>query len=222
MSICRPTPVRSRSYRAEKNADRAVDAAHQIAQRDTQLGRQAVRLAVHRQRAGHGLEDDVEAGPILQRAGLAVARDRAVDQARVDRLQFVVAQPQPRHHAGAVILDQNVALGGQILNQRQPVRALEVNDDRLLAAIDRKVIVALAVARRRKGAGLVPRARRFDLEHFGAHVRQREARGRSGQHTREIDHAHTRQGAFPFRVGHGASLPIILPGPERPQGRHNC
>ena len=46
-------------------------------------------------------------------AVLAVARDRAVDEARVLLLQPLVAHAQPVEHAGAERLEQDVVFAGQ-------------------------------------------------------------------------------------------------------------
>ena len=105
-------------------------------------------------------------------------------------MQHVPAEPELVHHAGPVVLDDDVALGGQVLGELQSRGCFEVDDDAFLAAVDRKEVVALAVAHRREAASFVADTRRLDLDYLGAQIGQRQARGGPRQHPGEIEHAH--------------------------------
>src|SRR5439155_839768 len=79
--------------------------------------------------AGHALDDVVVGGLVAVRAGLAEARDRGVDQSRVQRLRRLVGEAQARHRAGAEVLDQDVAAPDQPPQRLLAALALEVEDD---------------------------------------------------------------------------------------------
>ena len=66
------------------------------------------RTGVEREQSGRADVVEVVAGLAGARAGLAVAGDRAKDQAGIDRAHRVVAKAEPGHHAGAELLDQHV------------------------------------------------------------------------------------------------------------------
>ena len=81
-----------------QDPDRRVEPGRDVGDRDADLRRDAavrVGLAGDRHQAGLGLEQEVVAGAADERAGRAVAADREVDQARVDRAQRLVAEPEP-------------------------------------------------------------------------------------------------------------------------------
>src|SRR4029079_12569363 len=71
-----------------------------------------------------GIPDIIDVVPGLVNAwpALAVAGDRAIDQFRVDLLQFVVAETEPVHHAGTELLNHNV----RALDQRHELFAVSV------------------------------------------------------------------------------------------------
>ena len=106
VSICWPSPVRSRACSAREDADGAEQAGRQVGDRDAALDRVAAGLAGDAHHARQPLRDQVEAGPLRVRAGLAEAGDRGVDQPRVDRAQRLVVGAEPRRHARPVVLDQ--------------------------------------------------------------------------------------------------------------------
>ena len=194
-----------------QDRDRAIDPAHQITERNAQLGRHVARLAIHAERTRHRLQHDVEARPVAQRSGHPETRNRAVDQPGIDCRKRVPAQPQPVHHAGAIILDHHVGLGRQVLDQRDPLGGLEIDHHALLGAVDCQEIVALAIADRRKPSRFVA-GRRLDLDHFRAEVGQRQRRCRPCQHARKIEHAHARERTGPgLRVSHRTGLWCKLP-----------
>ena len=162
-------------------------------------------LAIDAQRAGHRLQHDVEGRTVAQRTRHSVARDRAVDQSRIDGGERFIAEAQAIHHAGPIVLDQDVALGGEILDQRHAGIVLQIDDDALLAAVDAQEIVALVVAERREQPGFVAGARRLDLQHFRAEIGQRERSRWPRQHASEVENTNSLQRTGPARsngLGH--------------------
>ena len=87
-----------------------------------------------------------------------------------------------------------------IADPRQVVGVLEVGHDRALVAVDRGEVVAEGVVavrgdgERRPGPHLVT-ARRLDLDHVRAQVREQHARERPGGDVGELDDPHSFQGA---------------------------
>ena len=87
-------------------------------------------------RADGGLDVDLTRGRGGQRALAAVPADRAVDDARMAGAHGVVAEPQPRHHAGAVALDEHVGAVEQAPQDLGAGVALEVDGDAALVALE--------------------------------------------------------------------------------------
>ena len=99
-------PVRRSEQRGE-HRDHAKVAGEAIDHRNADLERP--RLGpVHDRHAGYRLGDVIVGPPVAPRPLLPETAERQHDQARVVRAQLVVAQPQPRDHAGAVVLHHHV------------------------------------------------------------------------------------------------------------------
>src|SRR5205814_9788830 len=150
-------------------------------------------LATKTERARQGLRHDVKRRLVLQRALEAKAPDRAVNEARVDRRQRLVAGPEPVHHAGAVILDEDVRVGNEAAQDVGTRLLLQVDDEALLVAIDAEEIVALARDKGREMPRLVPEPRRLDLQHLGAEIAETLRAKRPGQDAGQIDDPDPRQ-----------------------------
>ena len=98
----------ARALALEQRGQDAVgehEAGGQIGDRQTDAHGSAAGLAVDGHQAGQALGDLVETGPVAVRAGLAEARDAAVDQARIDLRERLVVDSQPMLHVRAVVLD---------------------------------------------------------------------------------------------------------------------
>ena len=142
---------------------------------------------LQRQQAGRADVVDVVPGFSRARPGLAVAGDRAIDQPRVDLAQRVVAEAQPRHHAGAELLDQHI---GALDQWHQPVAVgavLEVQHQAFLAAVEHGEHRGLAVEARLVAAHVLA-ARPLDLDHLRAGLGQHQCRERPRQERGEIEH----------------------------------
>ena len=130
-----------------------------------------------------------EIEPALRRRGpgLPVAGDGGVDEARVLLRERRVVESQARHHAGPVVLDEDV--GGACEPPERVARRglLQVEDDTELAAVD-------GVERRALGAGRSGhRARgvaawRLDLDYARPHIAEYHRAVRPGHHLGRVEH----------------------------------
>ena len=126
-----------------QDGDRPEHPAHDIADRDADLGRFAtvlVRRAGDRHEPARGLDHEVIAGPFRGGAGRPVARDGQVDEARVQPSQRLIVEAEPREPADPEVLDQDVAALEQAVQDGDAVGLLEVEPDAALVPIDREVV----------------------------------------------------------------------------------
>ena len=115
-------------------------------------------------------------------------------------MQRLDAEAEPLEHAGAEVLDEDV---GPVDEREQHVlvgRVLEVEGDRLLVAVGRQEVRRLAPSLladegRSPAAGVVPAARRLDLDDPGALVGEHHRRVRPGEGAGEVDDEDVREGS---------------------------
>ena len=110
--------------------------------------RRAVGHFVHHHHAAEGLDQAVDRGPLAVGAGLAEARDRAIDDLGIDLLDVLVAEAQPLDHAGTEALDDDVGFGGDLLHHSDAVGRFQIDGEAALAAIEGDrvgAMIALAV-----------------------------------------------------------------------------
>jgi hypothetical protein len=88
-----------------QNAHRREEPGAEIGQRHARLHRRTAGLARHRHDPGRALRDQIETAFRSGGSCLTVARNRRVDEPRVDRGQRAVAQPEPVHHPRTIVLD---------------------------------------------------------------------------------------------------------------------
>src|SRR5438309_11539633 len=105
---------------------------------------------------------------------IAIARDRAADQARIILAQPRQREPELVHRAWLEVLYQDVCAGDQRLQARASVYGGEIDNDRVLAAIEPDEVAALALCRRVIAARKVA-FRTFHLDHMRAGIRQPRA-----------------------------------------------
>jgi hypothetical protein len=141
--------------------------------------------------AAEGLHERLVAGAVLARAGAAERRHRAVDQLRIDGRQRVVAQAERLHRAGAEVLDQDVGAGDHLLQDRHPLRRLEVERHVPLVAVDDQKRRRLTILVGRPGPRLVAAARVLDLDDVGTQIGQQHAAEGASQHPGQVEHADT-------------------------------
>ena len=183
-----------------QDAHRGVHAGEQIGHRHTDFLRAAIQivaLAGHAHQAAHALDDVVVARARRIGAALAKTRQAAIHQARVDGLQAGVIEPVARHVADLEVLDEHVAVLGQLAHQRLALRLGNVAGNAALVAVGAQVIRRFvrfaAIGRGQKGRAPVARvvagAGALDLDHVGAQIGQGLRAPRPGQHAGEVEYA---------------------------------
>src|SRR5665213_1832808 len=201
-----------------EDADRGVHAGHVVDDGRTDLHRALARLAVDMasdaHQAAHRLQDRVIAGAARIRPGLPKAGHRAIDDARVDRLDRIVVQPVALEITDLVVLHHHVAVFRQFANDGLALGLGNIDGDGFFAAvgaqIERIVVVRLAFwidqIRRPERARIVAGAGPFDLDDFGAEIGQHLRRQGPRENPRQIENPDARK-----RLGrHGCFLRKIL------------
>ncbi len=185
-----------------QDAHGGIHAGHQVGHGDAGLlrtaARQVVAFAGDAHQAAHALDHEVVAGAAGVRAGLAEARDGAVDQAGVDFLQAVVVQAVLGQAAHLEVFHQDVALQRQFAHQFGAAGRRDVQRHGELVAVGRQVVGRLAgvVARlvlqvgRPPGPRVVARAGPFDLDHLGAEIGEVLGAPGAGQDAGQVEHTY--------------------------------
>ncbi len=179
-----------------QDADRRQDAGIDIGDRVACAQRRTAFLAGDAHQPGIALRDQVEAALVGGRAGAAIARDRAIDQAGIDLRQHVVAEPELFERALAEVLDQHVGVAHHPQQHLLALGRLQVERDRALVAVQHQEGRRHAVdARIAIAARIVAAVGLLDLDHVGAEVGQHHAAGRAGHDLGQLEHAHAGEGA---------------------------
>jgi hypothetical protein len=125
-------------------------------------------------------------GPLL-----AVARDRAVDDAGVERADVVEAEALPLDHARAEVLHHHVGLRHEVAQERAVPLVAEVRGEALLVAVDgveEAVGAADLCVRQVERAAEVALARPLDLDNAGAEIGELERGKRARKELAEVHH----------------------------------
>src|SRR5207302_7898795 len=115
-----------------------------VTQWNAELDRHMAALAIAAERPGQRLRHDVEGRLVAERAGEAKSADRAIDEARVERRQLVVAEAEAVHHPRAVVFDEDVGPGNEATQEIGAFLLLQIDDQAFLVAVDAEEIMALA------------------------------------------------------------------------------
>ena len=177
-----------RQYRVDRGDSRA-----DIVDRHAGLQRPPAGLAGHRHQAGHALGDQIEPALAPIRPRLAVAGDRAVDQAGIDALERLVVDLQRLGNAGPVVLDHHIRFPRQFIEERQPVGLLEIERDAALVAVDLREAGGLVVDVRPHLTTVVAALGLLDLDHVCTHVSQHHGAVWPGHDLRDIEYLHAFQ-----------------------------
>src|SRR5690606_39073501 len=141
--------------------------------------------------ARHALRDEVEAALLSPRPAAAEPGDLAVDQAGIDIPQRLVAQPEPLHRVVAVVLDEHIGFGHELLQHLLAPRVLQVERDTPLVAIHHHEGRRLAIdVWRQHAAGIVTTVDLLDLDDLGAHVGQHQPTDGTRHDVAEVEHPH--------------------------------
>ena len=152
----------------QQYALRQVQPGRQVRNRDADPDRPLPRQAGNRHEAPHALRDLVHARPVAVGAGLAEARYRAIDDARIDGPDGFVVDAEPVLHARAVVLDHDIGVFRHRQENLAALVGLEIERHRPLVAV--KVLEVEAVAGAGHHRARIPARRRLDLDHIGPPV----------------------------------------------------
>src|SRR5215472_7849501 len=191
-ALTEPRPLALKDRRADP--ERAQDAGGEIEERDGRAHRRPFRLPRDRHDAAEGLEQRLVAGAVLPRPRAAEGGDRAVDEARVDRREVVVAETEALHRARAEVLDEDVGAAGERLHDLRALRGLEIERHAALVAIEEQIGRRLAVLVGRPRPRLVAGAGVFHLDDVGAEIGKQGSAPGSRDDAGEIDHANAVEG----------------------------
>jgi len=112
-----------------------VQARRQIGHRHANLDRRAVPAARDMHQTKLGLHHDIVTRPLGVGPRLAVPCDGRVDQGRVDLVDGLEVEPVLLECTGDVVLNQNVALGGQFMEDVDSCGILVGQSQRLFVAV---------------------------------------------------------------------------------------
>ncbi len=186
--------------------DHRIQPGEDVGDRDAHLLRLAAGLAGDRHQAADALDDEIVAGSWRIRPVLPETGDRAIDKARVDRLEAVIVEPVFLQSADLEILDQHIGRRDQLAHRLRALRRGEIHGDRALAAIGGMVIggrQVLAVMAHDEGrtpfAGVVTAVGVLDLDDVRAEIGEHLPAPGPGEDAGKFNHAY----ALERRFGHG-------------------
>jgi hypothetical protein len=175
-----------------------------IDRRRAELDRVDLRRSGRRHQPGRRLDHVIIGGLPAARPVPAERRDRAVDEARIDRRHRLPTEPQRIESAGTIILDHDVALRDQPLQDRAAGLVLQIESQRALVRGLGQVLRAHAAAVEgavaAAAAGLIGLQGMLDLDHLGAEQAELIGGERAGQHMGEIDDADALEGSGHARL----------------------
>ncbi|CAM3199378.1 hypothetical protein CUTA107171_15395 [Cupriavidus taiwanensis] len=177
---------------------RRVQTGGQIDHEKGNAARLTAGIAVQVHQAAVGLHGGIDRGPVRQRPGMAVARDRDIDQRRVVRGQRLVADAHALGHTRAEVLDHHVGPLRQPDDGGAAVGAARIQHHALLARVAGDRDRGLAGA----DAPHLPRpvsARRLHLDHARPLLAQDQAAVRAGNALAQVEHGQ----AVEHGIAHG-------------------
>jgi hypothetical protein len=139
------------------------------------------------------LDDLVVGGIELERSVLAEAGDRAVDDALLDGFERRVAKPQPLHHAGTKIFDDDIGRGEEPSECVTAFGRFQIERDGTFSGVLRQegrahaavIEFGISAELARQVAG----ARHLDFDDLGSELCQLIAAERPGEHVGQIQHS---------------------------------
>ena len=154
-----------------QDAGECEQARTQVGHGNAGLHRRTSRLAGDRHDARHSLRHQIETALAGPWTCLSVARNRRVDQARLGGRERRVVEAEPRHHARAEVLHDDVSAGDEPAERLTCVDPLQIEHHAEFAAVHRIERGALAAGTAGHRACRVA-ARRLHFDHARPHVRQ--------------------------------------------------
>src|SRR5262245_34349505 len=161
--------------------------SERVADRQVRPHRRPVRKPGDLAHSAHCFADGGEPGHPAVRTGLAVARDAHQDESGVLARKRLPPEVPFLQRAGTEVLDHDVAVARRAPRDRLPFGLAQVERDRLLVARLHVPPQRHAVAHAPPASQRVAVARRLDLDHLGAEVRERLAAERPGDERAEFE-----------------------------------
>ena len=154
----------------------------------------------------------VEAGLVGFLALFAIAGEGGIDQPLVVRREMIVGDAEPLAHLRRIVGDEDVGLGGEPMQHRLALGLGEIEREALLVAgfqQPREIVLAVRIARQIRQVAIgIARARRLDLDHVGAEIRQHGGGRGCCDETRAVQNLEAFENAF----FHGVVAPVTLVG----------
>ena len=163
-----------------------MDATKKITQGGTGLDRGPIRKTGDVHDARHGLHGQVHGGVVFVGTAAAIARARAIHNARVDSAHLLVAHAQALHRAGGEVLHHHVASAHHLHQQLAATGGFEVQCDEVFVRVEhgkrhRRTTDHAAPAQMLAAGG-------FNLDHPGTGHGQQKAAIRAVVNLTQIDH----------------------------------
>ena len=186
-------------HQGGEDAVREGGAGQHVGDGEAEGHRPLIVVAVEPHDAGARLRQKVLTGPLDPRALVAVAGDRGIDDAGIDRPDRGVVEPEALDDAGPEILQHDVGLADQLSERGEVGRVLEVEREAFLGAVDGvedgRIPADLGVAQidlATEVAAVGP----LDLDDAGAEVLQAQRGVGSGEELAEVDDDQSGQRGF--------------------------
>ncbi len=179
-----------------EDGDRRVQACRHVDDGKADLHRRPFDRAGDAHDPALGLDDEIVAGAVTVGPGLAVTRDRTVDQTRVPRAQGLIPDSPFVHRAGVKVLHEHVGPLGQPLDDFPAFPGFQVQGDALLPTVHAQVVGSFPSGKWGSPlTGIVPPSGDFDLEHLSSEVGKHHGAVRARQHPGEIEHQQALEGS---------------------------
>ena len=133
--------------------------------------RWSLRPAGDRGEPALGLDQKIIGLAIGVGAGVAIARNGAADQRRIFLAQPLKRKAELVHRAGFEVLQQNISAGDQLFQRGAALLGREIDDHRILAAVEPDEIAALTLGGGVVAAGEIA-LRPLHLDDMRAGIRQ--------------------------------------------------
>ena len=200
----------------ERGEDRVIggDAGRDVGDRDAGLGH-LVAAAGDREEPGLRLDQQIVGLALGCRPAVAIARDRAGDEARIGRAQLRRAEPEPLGGAWRQVLHEHVGLGDDPLQRFDRAVILEVERQAFLRAVGPDEMAGKAARAGVVGACEIAAVGPLDLDDARALVGQQPRAVGRGDRLFQRDDKHTVE-----RAAHVAASVCASPVMARPPCRH--
>ncbi len=185
-----------------KNAHRRVDAAAHVGNRDGIPHGFVSRLAGDAHDARFALRENVVSGQPGLRTGPSVAADRAIDQARICRADFLVIKAAfQERFASRLIVDEHIRVRDEVAHDPNATRVIEIQRERSFVPICGEKVGGLGTRERwPPSTRLIPCSRPFDLDDVGAQIAKQHGAVGPGQGFGPFDNTHTVKCLHVFRL----------------------